>query len=144
MMSNHASLHFEDVTPGAEVPAIEIEITFQRVVMNAAVTWDWFPGHHDPSYAQEQGERTIYVSTLFLTGFVDRCITDWAGPSAVVRRRRMKMLRTICAGQSATARGKVAAVSSVDGKGLVDVDVEVLGDGILSTEARVTVELLRR
>jgi acyl dehydratase len=143
-MGEIPKLYFEDATAGASIPAIEVVITCQRVIMNAAVTWDWFPGHHDQAYAQQQGQRDIYVSTLFLTGFVDRCITEWAGPEALVRRRKMKMLRAICAGERATALGKLVSLAIVDGRGLAEVDVEVFGDGTLSTEARVTVELPHR
>ncbi len=40
--------------------------------MNASATWDYFPGHFDPEYAQRQGHPTIFVNTMHLAGFVDR------------------------------------------------------------------------
>lgn len=58
-------LTFDDVIVGDEITPVSIPITYKRVCMNAAATWDWFPGHHDPEYARSQGQRTIYLSTLF-------------------------------------------------------------------------------
>ena len=57
-------------------------IRYQRVVENAGATWDYFPGHFDPDYAQSQGNPTIYVNTMHLAGFADRVATDWAGPGS--------------------------------------------------------------
>lgn len=57
-----------DDAPAAMVPAdldlppVALPVSYRRVVHNAAATWDWFPGHHDPEYARAQGQRTIYLS----------------------------------------------------------------------------------
>lgn len=137
-------LYFDDVSPGDEIPGIALEITYQRVIMNAAVTWDWFAGHHDPFYAQTQGQDSVYLSTLFFTGFVDRCVTEWAGADAVIRRRKIVMSRTICPGQTATANGRVVRLREEAGPGLIDLEVEVYGDEVPSVSAEMTVELPRR
>ncbi|HZZ45343.1 MAG TPA: MaoC family dehydratase N-terminal domain-containing protein [Pseudonocardia sp.] len=89
--------------PAAELPSISMPIDYRRVVHNAAATWDWFPGHHNPEYARDQGQRTIYLSTLFFHGFIDRAANEWFGPSYRPRRRRIEMKRSIYAGQTATA-----------------------------------------
>lgn len=138
-----AGLAWEQVDEGIELPPIALPISYKRVVMNAAATWDWFPGHHDPEYARSQGQRTIYLSTLFFQGFVDRLITDWAGPDAFIRRRRIEMRRSIYAGETATARGRVARVYEDDGAGVVDVEAEVANDEGPCVLAQVTVELPR-
>lgn len=88
-------LTFDDVIVGDEITPVSIPITYKRVCMNAAATWDWFPGHHDPEYARSQGQRTIYLSTLFFHGFIDRGLTDWAGPDALLRRRKISMIKSI-------------------------------------------------
>ena len=66
--STAAGLRFDDVAVGDEITPVSIPVTYKRICMNAASTWDWFPGHHDPEYARSQGQRTIYLSTLFLHG----------------------------------------------------------------------------
>jgi acyl dehydratase len=136
-------LRWQDVQAGSQLPEVTIEISYRRVVMNAAATWDWFPGHHDPFYAREQGQRTIYLSTLFFQGLVDRLVTDWAGPRAFIRRRKIEMRRSIYAGQVARASGRAARVYEDDGAGLVDVEAEVGSDEGPCVLAAVTVELPR-
>lgn len=64
----------------------------------ASATLDYFPGHHDLNYALEQGVRGTYLNTFSLTGFVDRVVTDWAGPKALITKRRLRMLHPVHAG----------------------------------------------
>ena len=60
------------LTVPVDLPEMVDEISYERVVMNAAATWDYFPGHFDPEYAKRQGHPTIFVNTMHLAGFVDR------------------------------------------------------------------------
>lgn len=112
---------------GDQLPEVDIDVSYHRVVLNAAATWDWFPGHHNPFYARSQGQRTIYLSTLFFHGFVDRFVTDWAGSGAAILRRKISMRRSIYAGETATARGQVAATRK-EREGLI-ADIEASVDG---------------
>lgn len=137
-------LVFEDVREGDVLPSISLAITHTRICQNAAATWDWFPGHHDPEYARRQGQRTIYLSTLFFHGFVDRLVTDWAGPDAFIRRRRIRMIRSIYPDQTATATGHVTATRTDAGRGLVDIEALVSSEDGPCVPAKVTVQLLRR
>lgn len=138
-----SELRWQDIQAGSQLPEVAIEISYRRVVMNAAATWDWFPGHHDPFYARDQGQRTIYLSTLFFQGLVDRLVTDWAGPRAFIRRRKIEMRQSIYAGQVARASGRVARVYEADGAGLVDVEAEVASEDGPCVRASLIVELPR-
>jgi acyl dehydratase len=120
-----AGLRFDDVAVGDEITPVSIPVTYKRVCMNAAATWDWFPGHHDPEYARSQGQRTIYLSTLFFHGFIDRGLGDWAGPDALLRRRKISMIRSIYPGQTATLTGRVIGKREVNGTGLIDLELMV-------------------
>lgn len=114
-------------TVGDELPTIDLDVSVHRVVLDAAATWDWFPGHHNAFYARRQGQRTIYLSTLFFHGFVDRLVTDWAGPGASLTRRRISMRQSIFAGDTVTARGRVTHVRHGDSGTHVDVEASVDG-----------------
>ena len=57
---------------GASLPEISLLVTYQKIVMTPMATWDLFPGHNDPSYAQQQGQKSIYLNTVVLQGFADR------------------------------------------------------------------------
>lgn len=84
-------------------------ISYQRVVENTGATWDYFPGHFDPDYAQAQGNPTIYVNTMHLAGFADRVATEWAGPRSRVVRRSMRLTGSVYAGDTMTGRGRAVA-----------------------------------
>ncbi|MGB5110069.1 MAG: hypothetical protein WBO08_00065 [Mycobacterium sp.] len=120
-----AGLRFDDVAVGDEITPVSIPVTYKRICMNAAATWDWFPGHHDPEYARSQGQQTIYLSTLFFHGFIDRGLSDWAGPDALLRRRKISMIRSIYPEQTATLTGRVIGKREVNGTGLIDLELMV-------------------
>jgi acyl dehydratase len=120
---------FEDVDPGEELPKVEDVITYRRVIMNPATTWDYFPGHHDPEYARAQGQPTIYVNTMHFLGFIDRCLTGWAGPRSFLVRRKVSTLMSIYAGDTMVGTGRVVGTRLEERAGqvrhLVDLEFEV-------------------
>jgi acyl dehydratase len=134
-------LSYADVEVGTEITPVSLEITHKRVCINAASTWDWFPGHHDPEYARSQGQENIYLSTLFYHGFVDRGLNDWAGPDALVRRRKITMIKSIYPGQTATLTGKVVGKREEAGKCLVDLELLVSSEEGPCVPAEATLEL---
>ena len=137
---------WDDVDEGEALVRIEDVITYRRVVMNAATTWDYFPGHHDPAYARSQGQPTIYINTMHFQGFIDRVATTWAGPLAFVVRRRMAMRRPIFAGDTMVGEGRVTRRWVDDASGaprhLVELAIAVTNQhGVLCSPATVTLEL---
>ena len=96
-------LDWNEITVPVDLPEVVDHISYQRVVENAGATWDYFPGHFDPDYAQSQGNPTIYVNTMHLAGFADRVATDWAGPSSRVVRRSMRLAGSVYAGDTDTS-----------------------------------------
>src|SRR3954471_3577194 len=130
-----------------ELPDVIDEISYERVVMNAGATWDYFPGHFDPEYAKRQGHPTIFVNTMHFAGFVDRVGTDWAGPYSRVLRRKMSLLGSIYAGDTMIGRGNVIAkrcnTSGANPQFLIDLQVGVYNQrGELCCPAEVTLEVL--
>lgn len=135
-------LEWEDVGEGEAIPRITTEVTLKRVIMDAAATWDYFPGHHNVDYAREQGQKTIYINTMFFQGFIDRVITDWAGPKTWITRRKMTMQRSVYAGDTMFGEGKVVRKwIDEDGRHLVDVEIAVGNDDGVVCPASATVML---
>lgn len=132
---------FDEVAVGDEITPVSIPVTYKRVCMNAAATWDWFPGHHDPNYARSQGQKTIYLSTLFFHGFIDRGLTDWAGPDALLRRRTISMIKSIYPGQTATLTGRVVAKRRERGLCLVDLELTVSSEEGTCVPSEATLQL---
>jgi acyl dehydratase len=145
-MTTFRRLVWDEVTVPADLPEMIDEISYQRVVMNPGATWDYFPGHYDPAYAQEHGHPTIFVNTMHIAGFIDRIATEWAGPYSRVVRRTMSMRGSIYAGDSMVGRARVTDKrrETLDGttRYLVDLEVNVSNQrGELCCPARVTLEL---
>jgi hypothetical protein len=55
------------------------------VISAAIATRDFQDVHHDRDAAVRRGSRDIFVNILTTTGLVQRYVTDWAGPAALVR-----------------------------------------------------------
>lgn len=135
-------IHSEDVLGDEQLPLVEDTITYRRTVMSSATTWDWFPGHFDPRYARAQGQPTIFVNTMHLLGFVDRVVTDWAGPATFVSKRRVELRRSVYAGDTITAAARVTRKRDPN---LVDIDLAVTNQhGKLCVPASITVALPSR
>ncbi|RAV00757.1 hypothetical protein DQP58_00565 [Mycobacterium colombiense] len=134
------------ITVPVDLPEVIDHISYQRVVENAGATWDYFPGHFDPTYAQAQGNPTIYVNTMHLAGFADRVATDWAGPRSRVVRRSMRLAASVYAGDTMIGRGRAVAKrrdTSVDPpRCLVDVEIRVTNQhGALCCPVELTLQV---
>lgn len=137
---------WDDVEPGDQLPHVEDPITFRRVIMTPAATWDYFPGHHDPAYARSQGQPTIYVNTMHFMGFIDKMATDWGGPRSFITRRTVSVRRSIYAGDTMVGDGRVVRKYRDESAGLVrhlvELEMTVTNqEGELCVPATVVVEL---
>jgi acyl dehydratase len=140
------AIDWERITVPVDLPEVRDEMSYQRVVMNSGATWDYFPGHFDPSYAESQGHPTIFVNTMHLAGFADRIATDWAGPDSRVVRRNMRLAGSIYAGDTMVGRGRVVAKRSDTTvnppRHLLDMQIEVTNQrGELCCPVELTLQL---
>jgi acyl dehydratase len=100
-------MRWDEIAVPSTLPETVDEISYERVVMNSATTWDYIPWHFDPEYARNNGHPTIFVNTMHLAGFIDRIATEWAGPHSRVVRRKVTLQGSIYAGDSMVGRGRV-------------------------------------
>jgi acyl dehydratase len=119
-------LCFEDVNEGDELPPLTMPITFTRCVYLASATRDFSPQHSNRDYARERSKtKDVFVNTPFNLGMISRFLTDWAGPTTVVRRIQMAMRDNVCAGDDMILTGRVTKKYMVDGEPRVDVEVTI-------------------
>ena len=81
--------------------------------------------------AQAKGSKDIFVNILTDTGLVQRYLTDWAGPNAMVKSIGLRLGVPWYAYDTVTFNGEVTAVED----GLVTVKVvgsNSLGDHVIS------------
>ncbi|MCD2110496.1 MaoC family dehydratase [Rhodococcus rhodochrous] len=107
------------VTTGESLPALEIHADPTFIVSTALATRDFQDVHHDRDKAQQRGSKDIFVNILTDTGLVQRYVTDWAGPRAVVKSISLRLGVPWYAYDTLTLSGAVASVED----GLVTVDI---------------------
>ncbi|HEX4813708.1 MAG TPA: MaoC family dehydratase [Nonomuraea sp.] len=120
---------------GAVLPELSLDLTPTMVISTALATMDFTPVHHDPSLARAQGSKDIFLNILTTMGLVERYVTDWAGPAAVIRRIDVRLGVPAYAGDRLRFGGTV--VSRADG----EVTVAVRGTVSLGDHATGTVTL---
>ena len=122
-------------TVGDQLPPLTIEATPTFVVSTALATRDFQDVHHDRDRAVQRGSKDVFVNILTDTGLVQRYVTDWAGPSARVRKIAIRLGVPCYAYDTLRFSGEVTAV---DGAA---VTVSVVGRGQLGDHVVGTVEV---
>ena len=122
---------------GDRLPPMTIETTPTFVVSTAIATRDFQDVHHDRDRAIARGSQDIFVNILTDTGLVQRYVTDWAGPSARVRKIAIRLGVPCYAYDSLTFSGEVSAVNGDE------VTVRVTGRGGLGDHVVGTVVITR-
>jgi len=92
--------------PGA-LPEWALQVTPTVVVSTAIATRDFYPVHHDRDFALRGGSTDIFLNILTTTGLVQRYVTDWAGPEAIVRAVSIRLGVPCYAGDTLTFTGRV-------------------------------------
>ena len=122
-------------------PAIEVGTTLPElkiygdptfIISTALATRDFQDVHHDRDLAQAKGSKDIFVNILTDTGLVQRFLTDWAGPTALIKSIGLRLGVPWYAYDTVTFSGEVTAVQD----GLITVKVvgsNSLGDHVIAT-----------
>ena len=132
-----STLPVSAVEVGNALPELIIHADPTFVVSSALATRDFQDVHHDRDKAVQRGSKDIFVNILTDTGLVQRFVTDWAGPGAIVKSLALRLGVPLYAGDTLTLSGTVTAVEGTR----VDIDVvgrDSLGDHIT---AKAVIEL---
>jgi hypothetical protein len=113
-MSDRAEIGRGDVRVGIELPDLVIEVDPTFVISTALATRDFQDVHHDRDKAVARGSKDIFVNILTDTGLVQRFVTDWAGPRAIVRSIALRLGVPLYSGDTLTLSGTVTEVSGDD------------------------------
>ena len=121
------------VAEGTELPPLTIEATPTFVVSTALATRDFQDVHHDRDSAVARGSKDIFLNILTDTGLVQRFVSAWAGPEALIRSIKIRLGVPCYAHETLTFTGRVASVSG-DGECVVEVvGRNSLGDHLTGT-----------
>jgi hypothetical protein len=120
------------VDVGTVLPELKLHGDPTFIVSTALATRDFQDVHHDRDKAQAEGSKDIFVNILTDTGLVERYITDWAGPSVIIKSIGLRLGVPWYAYDTVTFSGEVIAVDD----GLLTVKVfgrNSLGDHVIAT-----------
>ena len=123
------------------LPELVIDVTPTFVIASALATRDFTDVHHDRDRAVMRGAKDIFVNILTTTGLVQRYVSGWAGPDAVVRAVSIRLGVPCHAGETLTLSGHVTAAGSA-GDGAEQV-VSVTGRCGLGDHVTATVRIAR-
>ncbi|MBO3746398.1 acyl dehydratase [Streptosporangiaceae bacterium NEAU-GS5] len=123
------------VTVGDQLPELRVALTPTFVISSALATRDYTPVHHDVAIAQAQGSKDIFLNILTTMGLLERFVTDWAGPGALIHGMKVKLGVPAYAGDTLTLTGAVSAVE--DARFTVD----IVGSVSLGAHAQGSVRL---
>jgi len=101
------------------LPELVLDVTPTFVISTALSTRDFQDVHHDRDRAVQRGGKDIFLNILTTTGLVQRYVTDWAGPDALVRAIAIRLGVPCYAGDTLTFSGR--AVHGDVGERVVEV-----------------------
>ncbi len=116
---------------GTKLPELSLYGDPTFIVSTAIATRDYQDVHHDRDKAQAKGSKDIFVNILTDTGLVQRYITDWAGPTAMIKSIGLRLGVPWYAYDTVTFKGEVTAVED----GLVTLKIvgsNSLGDHVIA------------
>ncbi|MDX1735425.1 MAG: MaoC/PaaZ C-terminal domain-containing protein [Halioglobus sp.] len=141
---DHASypgLTLDRVSAGDELPELRHEVSATTVILGALASRDWRPMHHDRDFAQQRnGTRDIFMNTPNQAAWLERYITDWAGPRARIGRYKFRMGDSICPGDTIVFSGEVQGTETDDsgcGWALLSIALSAAGQEKTRFSARV-------
>lgn len=120
------------IAVGTRLPELSLFGDPTFIVSTAIATRDYQDVHHDRDKAQAKGSKDIFVNILTDTGLVQRYVTDWAGPNAIIKSIALRLGVPWYAYDTVTFTGAVTAVDD----GLITVKVvgsNSLGDHVVAT-----------
>ena len=117
-------LYWEDVNEGDEIPGVSLNITVQRLVMEAGANRDFAPIHHDTVLTQRQGVEEMYANNIFVQGMWERTVREYIGVGGRIRKVgpfRMRIFNQ--AGYTVTTKGKVIRTWQDSGENFVELQI---------------------
>jgi len=127
-------LFFEEVSEGAEAPAVSHELTRTDLVMYAGASGDFNPMHHDELQAQAAGLPSVFGHGMLTAGILASAVTDYVGVGNL-RNYKVRFTKQTWPGETLTTRVVVQKKYDEHGEHRVDLECTVVNqDG----EAKLT------
>ena len=113
MAASYEGLTIDQVTEGDELPPLTVDVSATTVILGAMATRDWRPMHHDRDFAiNRSGTRDIFMNTPNQAAWLERYLSDWAGPTCRLGRFSFRMHDSVFPGDTMTVQGVVEKVET--------------------------------
>jgi uncharacterized OB-fold protein len=123
-----------DVEAGASLPLWTLPVSPTHIVAGAVATRDFQDVHHDRDLAHRKGSKDIFLNINTSLGYMQRYVTDWAGPEALVTALRVRLGAPAYPYLPLTFSGAVQSVDAESGRVVVGVQASnELGPHITGT-----------
>jgi uncharacterized protein len=106
---------------GMRLPLWCLPVTPTHIVAGALATRDFQDVHHDRDLAHQKGSKDIFFNINTSVGLMERYVTDWAGPEALVSALRVRLGAPAYPYLPLTFRGSVASADAESGRVVVAV-----------------------
>lgn len=100
---------------GDALPEIVIPLTPTGIAAAAIATRDYQPVHHDLDRARDLGSEHVFLNTHTTAGYLERLVTEWAGPGSFLKSVRFRLGAPGYAGDTLRLQGEVSSITE-DGK----------------------------
>ncbi len=114
---------WEDVSEGSEIPALVKNPTTRQLVQYAGASGDFYEIHYDRDFAEGTGLPGVIIHGALKNAFLGQLVTDWAGPSGMVKQLTCQYRGMDVPGEPITARGTVSRVYQENGENLVECQI---------------------
>jgi uncharacterized OB-fold protein/acyl dehydratase len=109
------------VAEGDRLPLWTLPLSPTHIVAGAIATRDFQDVHHDRDLAHKKGSADIFLNINTSLGYMQRYVTDWTGPEAVVTALRVRLGAPAYPYLPLTFSGSVQSVEANTGRVVVAV-----------------------
>ena len=116
-------LLWDDVNEGDELPAVDFNLTVQRMVMSAASNRDFATIHHNTTMGKAAGSPDMFLNNVSCLQLWERVISDWIGVYGRVKKVSFRITHFHAAGDIVKTSGKVIKKWQENGLNLIEADL---------------------
>ena len=125
-----ATVKFDDVKVGDELPAHAKVVKREAVKAYADASGDQNPLHQDDAFAQSVGFPGIIAHGMFTMAHLTSGLTRWLGDPAALKRVKVQFRAVVFMDETIEAGGRVAALDAETRRATLDVWVKVDRAGV--------------
>ncbi|MPZ99728.1 MAG: hypothetical protein GEU80_10405 [Dehalococcoidia bacterium] len=138
-------VYWDDVQEGQDIPALDEEMSSQRLIVWAAASGDFYQIHYDDNFAKNNRLPDIIVHGALKGMLIGRLLDEWRGEQGRIVNWGVSYRGMDPARQNIKVWGKITKKYEQDGEALVDLDVGCAQpDGTQTTPGTATVALPKR